>query len=240
VDIDHIRDSMELLNKELEGKQAFDQRLRMLETVSRSPSAPLRQQLSSVAISNQPVAQNVAAATDPFSNTGGGQGNLRFAVSPATSRGAKPASVGLGPRPPATEEQRTALRALLAVLPHHPDTLDGRRAHQAQQAEWVRNYGFGTKVTEKTPYPLRPGTAPVNSGECFTCGKPGHLGTRTGETCIALGHRVLHPNEQQWRVICARILKEPKVTTTNIHLVAIDDYGTTLQDLQGNGEGPSA
>ena len=230
MDIDHIWDSMELLNKELEGKKAFDQCLWMLETVSRSPTAPLRQQLSTVAISNQPVAQNTTAVTDPFSNAGGGQGNLRFTANSTTGRGPKPAP---------TEEQKAALRASLATLPHHPDTPDGRRAHQAQQAEWVRNYGYGTKVTEKTPYPLRPGTAPVNSGECFTCGKLGHLGTRTGESCLALGHRVLHPNEQQWRVICSRILKGPKVTTTNIHLVAIDDYGTTLQDLQGNGEGPS-
>ena len=131
-----------------------------------------------------------------------------------------------------------ALNLLLNKLPHHPDNQPGRQAHQAQQAEWVKTYGYSTKVTEKTPYPLRPGTALVNSGECFTCGQPRHLGTRTGEICQALGHQPLHPNEQQWRVICSHILKEPKVAT-NVHFVAIDNYGTTLQDLQGNKEGPS-
>ena len=90
-----------------------------------------------------------------------------------------------------------------------------------------------TKVTEKTPYPLRPGTSPVNSGECFTCGHQGHLGSQTGKTCEALGHRILHPNKQQWRVICSHILKEPKVAT-NVHLVAIDDYGTTLHKFTGS------
>ncbi|KAF8808478.1 hypothetical protein BYT27DRAFT_7097064 [Phlegmacium glaucopus] len=103
---------------------------------------------------------------------------------------------------------------------------------------WMRNYGPGTKVTEKTPYPLRPGTAPVNSGECFTCGQVGHLGSRSGENCQALGYRTLHPNEQQWRAICTRILKEPR-GTTNIHFLAVDNYGTNWQDIQGNKEGPS-
>lgn len=101
----------------------------------------------------------------------------------------------------------------------------------------MKTHGLGTRITESTPYPLRPGTAPVNSGECFTCGHTGHMGRRDGGGCG--GHRALHPNEQAWRVICTRILKEPR-GTANIQLVAIDDYGTTWQDIQGNGEGPSS
>ena len=234
VDIEYIRDSIDIRNKD---QAAIDQRFRMLETISKSPTAPLRHQLTSVAISNQhPAPTTTAVLGDPFTNSGGGQGNLRLPTSPAAPRQNRPPFTG--PRPVPTLEQKTELRALINSLPHHPDTQAGRQAHQAQQAEWVRTYGYGTRVTEKTPYPLRPGTAPVNSGECFTCGHPGHVGVRTGETCTGLGYRVLHPNEQQWRVICARILKEPK-PTTNVHFIAIDDYGTTLQDIQGNEEGPS-
>lgn len=232
VDIECIRDSIDRRNEE---QAAIDQRFRTLETLSRSPTAPLRQQLSTVTISNQPPNPRTTIAGDPFVNTGGGQGNLRFTAPPHQAR---PAFTGTNPRPAPTPEQKAEIRALLSRFPHHPDMQAGRQAHQAQQAEWVRVYGYGTKVTEKTPYPLRPGTAPVNSGECFTCGQPGHVGARTGENCVALGYRVLHPNEQQWRVICSRILKEPR-HTTNIHYVAIDNYGTTLQDIQGNGEGPS-
>jgi hypothetical protein len=228
VDVDYVKDHMDRLHKEAEKKKAMDQRIRILEQVSRSPTAPLRQQLSSIAISSQPAGQNAAVVGDPFANTSGGQGNLRFTAN-TTPR---------PPRPTPTLEQKAELRTLLNKLPHHPDTQAGRQAHQAQQAEWVRTYGYGTRVTEKTPYPLRPGTAPANSGECFTCGQVGHLGARTGENCVGLGYRVLHPNEQQWRAICGRILKEPR-STTNVHYVAVDDYGTTLQDFQGNGEGPS-
>ena len=122
-------------------------------------------------------------------------------------------------------------------FPQHPDTQAGHQAHQAQQADWMRTYGYGTKVTEKTPYPLRPGTAPVNSGECFTCCQPGHVGACSGVDCEALGFRTLQANEQLWRVICSRVLKEPRVTT-NVQFLTIDNYGTTLQEIQGNGEGP--
>ena len=242
VDIDYLRDSMNTWNKKQAEKIAIERRVQLLETVSKSPTAPLRQQLSSVAISRQPVPAPAIPATgnnsNPFMNSGGGQGNLRFTTTPSTQQYARPAQTGFIPRPAPTAEQKAELRNLINSLPHHPDTQAGRQAHQAQQAEWIRVYGFGTRVTEKTPYPLRPGMAPVNSGECFTCGYSGHLGVRTGETCQALGHRPLHPNEQQWRVICARILKEPKVIT-NVNFVAVDDYGTTYQDLQGNEEGPS-
>jgi hypothetical protein len=238
VDVDYIRDRMARRNKELEGKKVVDRRLQILEATNRSPTAPLRHQLSSVNISTPAPNPNAANIGDPFANNSGGQGNLRFAANPAAPRQVRPAFTSPNPRPAPTPEQKTELRALLNALPHHPDTQAGRLAHQAQQAEWARTYGYGTRVTEKTPYPLRPGTAPVNSGECFTCGQLGHLGTRNGEHCAALGHRSLHPNEQQWRVICSRILKEPRVAT-NIHLIAFDDYGTSLLDVQGNGEGPS-
>ena len=239
VDVDYIRDRVARRNKELETKRTVDHRLQLLETVTRSPTAPLRQQLSAVAISNQPPEPKVPITGDPFTNTSGGQGSLSFATNETLARQTRPPFAGpnVNPRPPSTPEQKAEIRALLAKLPQHPDTQAGRQAHQAQQADWVRTYGFGTRVTEKTPYPLRPGTAPVNSGECFTCGQPGHLGTRTGENCISLGYRPLHPNEQQWRVICSRILKEPRVAT-NIHFVAIDDFGTTYQVILGNGEGP--
>ena len=238
VDVDYIRDYVELRNKELQERNTFDQRLRRVEVVTKSPTALLRQQLSTVAISTPaPLAATAPNVGDPFVNTGGGQGNLRFTPNTTQTRQTRPPFQNT-PRPPPTQEQKAEIRALIAKLSHHPDTQAGHQAHQAQQAEWVKTYGYGTRVTEKTPYPLRPGTAPVNSGECFTCGQPGHVGVCTGENCLTFGYRPLHPNKQQWRVICARILKVPK-SVTNVHFVAIDDYGTTLQDLQGNGEGPS-
>ena len=68
VDVEYIKDSIDIRNKE---KAAIDQQLCALETLSRSPTAPLRQQLSTVAISSQAPASNPHVG-DPFANTSGG------------------------------------------------------------------------------------------------------------------------------------------------------------------------
>ena len=231
VEIDHIRDSMDIWRKEQAEQKAIERRIQLLETVSKSPTAPLRQQLSTVTISRPPTQQLAVPSNNsenPFTNTSGGQGNLKFATSGPQYTRTTPTN--FIPRAVPTAEQKAEFRALMNSLPHHPDTPAGRQAHQAQQTEWVRIHGYGTKVTEKTPYPLRPGTAPANSGECFTCGYVGHYGSRTGENCQ--GQRALHPNEQLWRAICSRILREPK-RVADVRYLAVDDYGTTYQDIQG-------
>jgi hypothetical protein len=77
VDVEYIRDSIDIKNKE---QAVIDQCFQMLKTLSRSPTAPLRQRLSAVAISSQP--QNQPVIGDPFTNTNGGRGNLAFTTSP--------------------------------------------------------------------------------------------------------------------------------------------------------------
>ncbi|KIO11495.1 hypothetical protein M404DRAFT_83247, partial [Pisolithus tinctorius Marx 270] len=44
----------------------------------------------------------------------------------------------------------------------------------AQLAAWTAKHGEMSRITEHTPYPLKPGTAMVCSGECFRCGTHGH------------------------------------------------------------------
>ena len=185
---------------------------------------PLRHQMTTFNLGNNqqsPARQTSTVPANPFTNTSGGSSNL---------------FVPKNTRPPPTQADKTALLARLQKYPHHPDTEAGRQAHQAQQAEWVKTHGIAAIVTENTPYPLRPGTCPVNSGECFTCGLLGHLGRRDGSTCG--GNRALNSREQTWRAICSCILKETR-TAANIQLVEIDDYGTTWQEVQGKEEGPS-
>ena len=196
IDVEHIKDTLDTKKKE---QAALDQHFRMLETVTGLPTAPLRQQLSAATISRQPsIPTATNNNTNPFTNPGSGQGNLRFPP-PTTApqyTSNRPMQPNFNTRPPPTAEQKAELRALINSMPHHPDTQAGRQAHQAQQAEWVRNHGFGTRVTEKMPYPLRPGTASVNSGECFTCGQVGHLGSQTGKTAKhwAFNHSTLTSN----------------------------------------------
>jgi hypothetical protein len=195
-----------------------------------APTAPLRQQMTSFNIGNPPqsptkTTQHVLAPQgNPFTSATGGRGNLFH--TPQSNN----------PRPPPTQADRAALLIALQKYPQQPDTEQGRQAHQAQQAEWVKTHGLNSLVTDATPYPLRPGTLPVGSGECFTCGFTGHMGRRDGSTCE--GNRALNPREQTWRAICSRILRQTR-TAASVQLVEVDDYGTTWQEVQGKEEGSS-
>jgi hypothetical protein len=226
VDVDHIRDGVSMWKKEQEEQQALKKRVQQLEKLTASPTAPIRQQMTTFSLGNPQqnptqATRQTTTPTNPFTGTAGGSGNL---FTPKNSR------------PPPTQADRTALLDRLRKYPHHPDTEAGRQAHRAQQAEWIKTHGLTALVTETTPYPLRPGTCPVNSGECFTCGFLGHLGRRDGSTCG--GNRALNTREQTWRAICSRILKDTR-TAASIQAVEVDDYGTTWEEVQGKEEGPS-
>jgi hypothetical protein len=140
------------------------------------------------------------------------------------------------PKAPGNTSRQGSTTHMPPKVPTPSRTEAGRQAHRAQQADWMKTQGMGAFVTESTPYPLRPGTLPVGSGECFTCGFTGHMGRRDGSTCG--GNRPLHQHEQTWRAISSRILRQTK-NVANIQLVMVDDYGTTWQEVQGNGDGPS-
>lgn len=241
VDIEHIRDGAEKLRKEEEKQKAIDTRIAQLseavrrqQQVQSSPTAGIRQQVTSMSLQGtRPPGPPANTNQNVFGNQGGGRGNL-FAGR-------------AGPRPPSTEAEKTALREHIKNLPQHPNTPQGCLEHQKQQQAWVSKYGIGATVTEHTPYPLRPGTLPINSGECWKCGVNRH---RTNE-CMVPPERCLHPNETIWRWICATVLREPYTQarnqgTANVRLVQIDDYGTweryeggSIEEVedQGNGQG---
>ena len=224
--------------KEQEAQEALRKRIQQLEKLTALPTAPLRHQMTSLGIGNQmltPTQQPQQSTPNsinlnPFTSSTGGHGNL-FQTAQI-----KPTSQNSNPRPPATQADRATLLVCIQKYPHHPDTEAGRQAQQAQQADWARTHGSNVFVTELTPYPLRPGTLPVGSGECFTCSLPGHMGRRDSSTCR--GNCALHPHKQTWRSICSRILRQTRVPA-NIQLVTVDDYGTTWQEVQRNGEGLS-
>lgn len=236
VDLDYIRDGVDIWRKEQNEQEALKKRVQQLEKLTASPTAPLRQQMTTFGIGNPPNTtqqlRQAIAPTNPFTGNSGGRGNLFQATQTAPTT----TSQNTNPRPSATQADRVALLTCLQKYPHHPDTESGRQAHRAQQAEWAKTHGLNAFVTESTPYPLRPGTLPVGSGECFTCGFSGHMGRRDGSTCN--GNRALHPHEQTWRAICSRILRQTR-NTVNIQLVTVDDYGTTWQEVQENEDGPS-
>lgn len=229
VEIDYIRDGVEAWKKEQQEHETLKKCIQQLEK-SASPTAPLRQQMTTFNVGNSQPSPRQATPTNPFTSNTGGGGNLFYGTQ------AKSTAQTNNPRPPPTQADRAALLVALQKYVHHPDTEPGRKAHQAQQADWARTHGLNAIVTDSTPYPLRPGTLPVGSGECFTCGASGHMGRKDGSTCG--GNRALHVHEQTWRAICSRILRQTRAVA-NVQLVTVDDYGTEWQEVQGNEEGPS-
>ncbi|KAF8871404.1 hypothetical protein BD779DRAFT_1805952 [Infundibulicybe gibba] len=60
------------------------------------------------------------------------------------------------------------------ALQQHPNTPAGRELYERQISDWTSKHGTAGP-TELRPYPLTPGTTPVASGECWKCGRPGHV-----------------------------------------------------------------
>lgn len=75
---------------------------------------------------------------------------------------------------PLTDAQRETICHHVSALPHHTADTAGWRAYQAQVAQWGKMHGEGTRISENTPFPLKPGTAIICSGECYRCGTHGH------------------------------------------------------------------
>ena len=127
IDVDHIRDGVDLWKKEQDEQAVLRKRVQQLEKLTASPTAPLRQQMMTFGIGNTPSGPTPQASTpsstpaNPFTGTGGGQGNLF--QTPANS------PQNNNPRPPATLADRAALLIRLQKYPHHPDTKAGRQAH---------------------------------------------------------------------------------------------------------------
>ncbi|KAG2335887.1 hypothetical protein BDR05DRAFT_843729, partial [Suillus weaverae] len=55
-----------------------------------------------------------------------------------------------------------------------PDNPSGQTAYANQLSQWNAKWGENARVTHETGYPLRPGTAAISLGECFSCGTHGH------------------------------------------------------------------
>ncbi|KAJ7141492.1 hypothetical protein C8R44DRAFT_604666 [Mycena epipterygia] len=188
-----------------------------------SPTAGIRAQLTNTTLGApaQGARWTMPGPTaNPFRGTGsGGQGNL-FAV---------PRPTQFQPRPPAEQQQplqgadRTKLLTAIAKIPHHPDTETGRKAHADQQQAWYKyhgnNFTAGHLACLSTPYPLRPGRAPINSGECFRCGYGGYTNFRRG--CDAPFDQCISVREQHWCRIASQALRE---VTVAVHAVGFSTW----------------
>jgi hypothetical protein len=240
------------MKEKREEKEECDKLARMVNQragLQASPTAGIRAQLTNARIGGpeQGPPRWPLAAPDAnlFQGTGGGgQGNLFAAPHVQYQAPAHAPYQPQAPRapyqPPAMQQlltgndRRTLLDAIARIV-HHPDTEARRRAHGDQQQAWFRAHG-NVEVTIDRPYPLRPGRAPVNSGECFRCGHGDH--TNFQRRCQAPQDQCLGVREQQWRQIAAQALKKAPIAVRVVGFMSwdVDDYGRPFGDDAGRFE----
>jgi hypothetical protein len=237
-------DTVELELDMKEEKERQEEFQKMRQALQASPTVGIRAQLTNARLG--PPEQAAACwpttvpGANPFQSTrGGGQGNL-FTTPRAPQQQQAPRAPYQPQAPrapyqpamqqqPLDEAQRRILIDAIARIVHHPDTEAGRHAHADQQQEWYRTHG-NVNVTVNTPYPLCPGRAPANSGECFRCGMMGHTNYQCW--CEATMEQCVSAREQQWRRIAAQALKEAPaaVRTVGYSQWDVDDHGRPFGD----------
>ena len=136
-----------------------------------------------------------------------------------------------------TEDEKAIVQANMAKYPQHPSTAEGRTSYFEQLRTWKATHSENTPITIHTPFPLRPGTAPVCSGECYTCGMQGHRGV----DCAVEGTMKIPPQESRWRALCGRCLgrsRRDQAAAVN-HVANVGEFAWAgYGEEQGNGEGP--
>ncbi|KAJ3831925.1 hypothetical protein F5878DRAFT_41722 [Lentinula raphanica] len=137
-----------------------------------------------------------------------------------------------------SDDQVATLARNAALLPHHPDTVEGQRAYREQLVSWARQWGKEAAIDFQKPVPLTPGTAPICSGECYNCGMRGHQ----GRSCTATGAQALGPREREWRVLCGRHLprSSPSERPRAVNNVMDAEFEAWASADSGNGAGSMA
>jgi hypothetical protein len=100
-----------------------------------------------------------------------------------------------GTFPPCTPLTRAQILERTVLVPQRPNTEAGMRQYKADIDLWHRTYSTDRMTTLDQPYPLRPGTALVGSGECYNCGmvtEPTHLSSQCTVSSL------LRPHETKW------------------------------------------
>lgn len=139
-------------------------------------------------------------------------------------------------------------RQAIASSSTFPNTPEGRANYQVALQVWESVYPPAREVDFTTsPYPLTPGTAPLGSHECYTCGIQGHITKDHDPNAPQINVR-----EQRWRAFVGRNLySRPRIEFSPISVInthdeehipydpAIYNAGqldfTEEQDNQGNG-----
>ena len=124
-----------------------------------------------------------------------------------------------GPLPPHISLLRAQIIKQVSGIPQRSNTDEGRRLWEADVDIWHHMHGRDAPPSLERPYPLKPGTAALGSGECFSCGMitdPPHI----SGTCQATEQ--LRPLESRWRQLVTGMLRRatlPRTPTSQVQYV---------------------
>lgn len=206
-------------SSDIKEARAKENRMRAVETSRnpapvqpQSPTAPLRYAMlhTSLGPASQGQQAQILRNNSPVPMMlplqAGGGANPFMSNTPLHQNSifARPAA-GFVPTTPSPQRTFRADTARLADLQrnipvHHPNTDTGKAAYARQITDWTTRNGPNGKPNEYRPYPLTPGTAALNAGECFRCAVVGHMGAEcTGQSIPEL--------EKKWRSIATSIYR---------------------------------
>ncbi|KAI5995000.1 hypothetical protein EDD15DRAFT_2365904 [Pisolithus albus] len=214
----------------------------------RNEVAELRQQIGQLAIRHTPQSYQTRVATRL-----GGENIAPGYWGQHARVNAVPIPIARSPVGQRIPLTRAQILEKASALPHRANNEAGRRLYEADVTAWHRAFGEGTMPSLERPYPLKPGTTAIGSGECFTCGvvtEPPHV----GNTCTA--KETLRPHETRWRQLVAGMLRRaaqsrsspvavqyvwPSTNQTEVpgEVNAPQVYAVTTEEgwQRGNGEG---
>jgi hypothetical protein len=111
----------------------------------------------------------------------------------------------------------------------YPSSQAGQAAYERTVNEWRKLYA-GSRATTDNPFPLRPGSAYLDSRECFQCGLRGHL----SRDCAEPQERRVPAEEREWRADYATLRNQQRQQQRAPMVANISEIE------QGNGEEPPA
>ncbi|KAF8145311.1 hypothetical protein K438DRAFT_2099566 [Mycena galopus ATCC 62051] len=126
---------------------------------------------------------------------------------------------GIAPRPFRPDSERL-IDLERDTLVQHPNTDTGRSLYQQQVRDWNAQHQ-NRQPNELRPYPLTPGTAPLDSrGECFNCALLGHM----TDGCP---NPSMPPLEKKWRQIIKAFFAENYEVEVPVLRLSTDSRLTT-------------
>jgi hypothetical protein len=205
-----IKHGQEDLNKE----RARDAEIAKLKAQSTLSTSYMSQQLSHMSLGAQQMPLPAYRSTSWFPNTTGIAPSIpspmaqtpltNFNIS-AASRGGPPMyGSSRGIYTPRASLTRAQVMERATLIPQRPNTETGVHQYEMDVDLWHRVYGAEGSPSLERPYPIRPGTAALGSGECYNCGlvtEPAHLSSQ----CTATN--LLRPHETRWHQQIASILR---------------------------------